>query len=139
MPTNVDDQAMARGVLESIDGERIVLKLPGTDYRVTLRVAESARGQLPAVGKRVRGTITGRALRIHPASGGGRFIEPVDGEPRIVAGSVLAIDADAHRVLVNVAVPMWLEMEPEQDFSVLHVGELVNCYVESGASFLPAS
>ncbi|MCP3904674.1 MAG: hypothetical protein GY715_13690 [Planctomycetes bacterium] len=139
MSTNVDDQALSRGVLDSVEDGRIVLRLPGTDYRVTLRVDDTDRALLPPKGKRVRGTITARALRMHPAAGGGRYIEPADGEPRIVSGTVLAIDVEAERVLVNVAVPMWLHAGSEQDFSVLSVGSLVNCYVESGATFRPAS
>ena len=39
----VDTEAIARGVLESISDDELVLSLPGTDYRLSLRpTVESA-------------------------------------------------------------------------------------------------
>lgn len=89
------------------------------------------------VGKRIKGTISARALRMHPSVGGGRFIEPVWGAPRIVAGAVMAIDEAKRRILVDVSVPMWVTAPEGQDFGVLKKGALVNFYVESGTSFRP--
>ena len=90
------------------------------------------------MGKHVRGVIDAKALRIHAAAGGGRFIEPIVGEPRIVAGAVLAVDEPGRRVLVDVAVPMWLHTDAGQDFTVFEPGGLVNGHVASGATFAPA-
>ncbi|MHC5026160.1 MAG: hypothetical protein ACYTGR_05280 [Planctomycetota bacterium] len=134
----VDTEAMARGVLESVTDDLLVLAVSGTDYRLSLRpTVEAAMIETPP-GKRIRGIIKARALRIHGAEGGGRFIEPVYGAPRIVAGTILAIDESASRVLVDVAVPMWVTWPEGQDTSILEVGKLVNFYVESGTSFTPA-
>ena len=92
--TPVETEAVARGVLADRRDDRIELTVPGTDYR--LRLTTSGAIDTP-VGKRVRGTVHARALRMHAARGGGRFIEPVVGEPRIVAGTVAAIDEPNHR------------------------------------------
>ena len=134
---SLETDAEARGVLESLDADRLVLALPGTDYRIHLTPAVPVKSVKTPTGKRIRGTIHARALRIHPAAGGGRFIEPVIGAPRIVAGTVLAIDDERNRVLVDVAVPMWVSWQEGQDTSVLQLGRLVNFYVESGTSFEP--
>ncbi len=139
MSLNVQDKAFVRGVLESILDGLIVLGIPHTEYKLHL-VPAGPPGELAAdVGKRIRGTIEARALRMHRARGGGRFIEPVWGAPRIVAGSVIGVDEARRRVLVDVSVPMWVEAPPGQDFTILRAGELVNFYVESGASFRPLS
>ena len=124
-------------MLQEIEDGHIVLRVPHTDYALRLRLANEAAA--PAeVGKRVRGVIDARALRIHAAAGGGRFIEPISGEPRIVAGVVLAVDEPARRVLVGAAVPMWLHTDEGQDFTVFEIGGLVNGHVASGTTFTPA-
>jgi hypothetical protein len=126
---------MARGVVESADAGRLVLRIPQTDYRLHL-VPTGPINVDP--GKRIKGVIHAKALRLFATQGGGKFIEPVIGEPRIVAGMVLAVDALARRVLVDVAVPMWMTLDDRQPKLEVSVGELVNCYVESGMTFTPA-
>jgi len=133
----IDPRAIARLVLESAGDDRIILSVPGTDYRLHLAPAVPAKPIATPPGKRLKGAIHARALRIHPAKGGGRFIEPIDGMPRIVAGAVLSVDAEARQAIVDVGVPMVVSMREDQDLSVLVEGELVNFYVESGATFAP--
>ena len=134
----VETDALARGILSELSDERLVLAVPGTDYQLHLVPTVKASKVKTPVGKRIKGTIEARSLRIHPARGGGRFVEPVYGAPRIVAGTVIALDEAKGRVLVNVAVPMWVSWPEGQDLGVFEVGGLVNFYVESGATFTPA-
>ena len=137
MSPEVEDQALVRAVLESKEDGRLVLTVPHTEYRLQL-VPTVPVGEVDVeVGKRITGTIHARALRMHRARGGGRFIEPVWGEPRIVAGKVISVDEARRRVLVDVSVPMWVEAPDGQDFDIVRPGELLNFYVESGASFRP--
>ena len=137
MTTDTQPGALARGVLESLTDDEIVLAIPHTAYRLHL-VPTRAAGEVDVpVGKRIRGVIEAQALRIHPARGGGRFIEPVWGAPRIVAGEVLQVDQANQRVLVDAGVPMWVTGPDEQDLSLLVEGQLVNFYVQSGATFSP--
>lgn len=114
-----------RAIVHAHEGDDVVLALPHSDYRLRLRCA----GSRPAVGARVVGRVEAEAQRLHPARGGGLFIEPVAGAPRIVAGTVRALDTAAGRVLLAGVVPMWLTVEPGQDLSVLEPGGLVNGYV----------
>ena len=90
-----------------------------------------------SVGNRIKGTSQAKGRKMQSANGGGRFIEPVYGAPRIVAGVVLAVDDESRTVLVDVAIPMRVALSDNQDLNVCQVGELVNFYVESGTSFTP--
>lgn len=132
-------QYLARGVLESLAEDKLVLSIPGTDYRLTLVPSVPVAAITTPIGRRIKGTIHAEALRMHAAAGGGRFIEPVYGQPRIVAGKVLEIDEASRQVVVDVAVPMILTTLPEQRFDIFTVGSLVNFYVKSGATFTPAT
>ncbi|MCA9294983.1 MAG: hypothetical protein KC983_00670 [Phycisphaerales bacterium] len=139
MTSEVDTQGIARGILRSVSDDEIVLSIPGTDYRLHLTPSVPAAQITAPVGRPIRGVIEAVALRIHTAEGGGRFIEPIYGAPRIVAGEVLYADEVNRRVLVDVSVPMWVSTQLGQDFSILREGELVNFYVASGTRFTPAS
>lgn len=137
MSTGVQPESLARGVLESLTGGRVVLAVGGTSYRLHLDSAVPAGEITTPVGRRIKGTIHANALRMHSARGGGRFVEPIWGAPRIVAGRVVAVDEPARRVLIDAGVPMWVTPPEGQDMSVIREGVLVNFYVESGAVFRP--
>ncbi len=127
-----DLAAVARGIVSLLPDGRISLHPAHTDYHIHLRCDAAL-----ADGKRARGVVEADALRIHPAKGGGRFIEPVSGEPRIIAGTVRAVDAAKRRVLIDAVIPMWLTATAVQDFGVIREGGLVNCHIRSGAIFRP--
>src|SRR5438552_7522459 len=137
-PMNIETDSIARGILLSLGDDRLVLGLAGTDYQLQLRPTVPASQITTPIGKRIRGTIHAQALRMFKATGGGRFIEPIIGEPRIVAGLVLAVDQANRRLLVDVAAPMWMSLATDQPADEFAQGELVNCYVESGTRFTPA-
>ncbi len=122
-------------VLDVRDG-RVTLGVPRTEYR--LDVATTSALPANAVGRRIVGRLEGRALRLHPASAGGRFIEPADGHPRIVQGSVRAVDVLTRRILIDAVVPMSLRLADDQPLEQFAPGAMVNCYVESGMRFVPA-
>ena len=99
MSTAVTDTA--RVVLDEVlpatgaQPARVRVSLPGMAYRVELVLAGDAAALAGKVGKRVNGTIRGKAQRAWHATAGGCFIEPVWGMPRIVQGRVLAVDVQA--------------------------------------------
>ena len=105
----------------------------GNAYELTF----VARGTSPAtVGDRISGHVEAEALTIHAADAGGRFIEPVQGQPRIVAGTIASIDAAGSRVLLDSVVPMTLRVRTHSDLAQCVEGGFVNCHVESGAVFV---
>ncbi len=136
--TKANMQAIVGGRVEAVTHGRLVLAVPGTAYKLDLVAAAGTAADMPVAGKRIKGTIEARALRVHTARGGGRFIEPVEGAPRIVAGSVRAVDGPSGRVLVDAVVPMWVSVPAEQEIEAFSQGDLVNFYVESGTTFTPA-
>lgn len=131
-------QEVVRAIVKSVHDRTIVLLLPGTEYELHLRAGAGCEGLQARIGKRVSGTIEAHALRMFVAQGGGRFIEPIQGEPRIIAGRVIAVDQTNRRVLVDVAAPIWMTLEEKQVADAFAVGDLVNCYLQSGATFKTA-
>ncbi len=137
MSSDTKQDALARGTLESLTDQELVLAVPHTEYKLHLVPTVPAAEFSKYVGKRIRGVIEAVALRIHPAGGGGCFIEPIWGAPRIIAAKVCSVDEANRRVLVDAGVPMWVTAPEGQDLSELHEGQLVNFYVQSGTSFSP--
>ena len=81
--TTTQSSDLIRPILRGVDGDMITVHLDHTSYEIRMHLEGAVTA---APGKRVKGSVTAEALRVHAAQGGGRFIEPVSGEPRIVAG-----------------------------------------------------
>ena len=140
VPTKAAAPDVSTLVLHAIrDGGELELGVPNTEYRLHLACeGDPARLAPHPASRRVRGTIHGRALKLSKAAGGGKFIEPLWGHPRIVQGAVLAADAAGNRLLVDLAVPAWLTLEEGQSTAEFPRGTLVNMYLASGMTFRPA-
>ena len=135
MTTKVQANEISRVVLEEIAGDKIVITVPGTNYKLQLAASGNGVSVTAEPGKRIKGIIHAKALRMHSAKAGGKFIEPVWGEPRIVSGLVLAIDESKNRLLVDVSLPMWVEVYEGQQAQQFAVGQMVNFYVQSAMEF----
>ena len=118
---------------------RVRISLPNMAYRVELVLAGDATALAGKVGKRVNGTVRGKAQRAWHATAGGSFIEPVWGMPRIVQGRVLAVDVHANAALLDLAFPAWVTLEPSQAAGGFQTGDMLNFYVESGMTFTPSA
>lgn len=127
---------ITRAVLQHMDGDKIILAVPATDYQIHLVCNGTTAAH---IGKRIQGVIHVKALRMHKASAGGSFIEPIYGHPRVVQGRVVAIDLAQNRLLCEVVVPMWVEPFDGQSASDFNVGDMVNFYAQSGATFTPVA
>ena len=134
---DVQADATVRGILEAVSDDKIVISLPHTEYRLHLVSSVPAASITTPIGKRIKGTIHARALRIFKAAGGGQFIEPLEGAPRIVAGRVAQVDAGGRRLLVDMAAPVWMTMAEDNEPGEFAPGDMVNCYVQSGTRFTP--
>ena len=134
----LESQAICRVIIKSVQDGRVEVAVPETDYLLSLcAVGNDDLGS--QVGRRQSGVIRARALRIHAAAGGGQFIEPVAGEPRILAGRLMSVDAATKTLLVRAAVPMLVHAEENHDLSAFQPGQLLTFYVESGTSFTPVA
>ena len=108
--------------------------IPGTEYRLTLD--HDGEGDPPtAIGRRTHGRIIGAALKMAKPVAGGNYIEPLDGHPRIVQGTVIATDSANHRLLVDLVVPVWVVMAERQSPSGFATGDVVMFYLKRGTRF----
>ncbi len=126
---------IVRATLLEAHPERLVLALPGTDYRLHL----SAAGPVGAkVGSVVRGRIEVHARRIDVTRAGGQFIDPVYGRPRIIQGRVVETVPESSMIVVRALVPLHVKVRPPQKPADFEIGALVNFSVDPGAVFVPA-
>lgn len=134
--TNTAPRHLATGILLEVDEGRIILGLPGTDYRLYLEVDRRISTPL---NKPITGRITTRARRVDRIPRGGRFIEPIYGRPRRLQGRITATDAQSNTITVTAGgncsfVCQLVVNQIAGDFSP---GWLVGFDVESGAAFEP--
>lgn len=123
---------IATGVLAEKSPEKLVLAVPGTDYRIQLVPA----GQVDAgVNERVSGTIRANARRVDVISAGGRYIEPVFGRPRRVQGRIIGGDPRSNTLVVLACVPVTVKLMNHQRAGKFSLGQMVSFDVEPGASF----
>jgi predicted RNA-binding protein len=130
------DASTIRAMIREVDDGRLVLAPSGNSYELSL-VPTGAIGA--EAGQRISGRIEAEALKIHPAEGGGIFIEPIMGQPRIVAGRVIEVDAEQRRVVIDSVVPMTLSLASDDDLQYCLEGRFINCHVRSGATFTPST
>jgi hypothetical protein len=122
-----------RGVLEEKSSERVVVSLPGTDYRLHLRTLNEVPTQ---TGDRIIGSIRlGAAKRFDVVKTGGRYIEPLYGEPRRIQGDIVDIDTAANTITVNAVTPIVVTVAAPQKASDFQVGQFVAGDVRSDATF----
>ena len=129
---------MVSGVVAESGLERLVLSLPGTDYRLHLVMADGVAP--PEAGSRVTGVVRARALRVDVVGAGGRYVEPVFGRPRRVQGRIVGGDPRANELHVSAGPVMVITpTAPGQKAADFLIGQLVSFDVERGASFEPVS
>ncbi len=135
MPETVMNAKQVTGVLDAVDGDVMFLRVPESSYRIQLQV--TATPATP-VGKRITGLIHVQARRIDKVGTGGRYVEPVEGRPRRVQGSVIAVDPTDRTITVNAGVPIVCRTDERQTPADFEVGDFVTMGVNAGATFTPA-
>lgn len=125
---------VVRGTLLESHPDRIVLGVPGTDYRLHLVVD---RPIVAAVGSYLCGRIEVSARRIDVTRVGGQFIDPVYGRPRIIQGRVVETGLEHPMMVVKAVVPLHVKVRPPQKPGDFEAGTMVNFSVDPGAVFVP--
>ncbi len=128
------DRSIARGVLAESDDKRIVLAIPGTDYRLELALSGALGSR---VGDKIAGTIRAQARRIDVVKSGGLFIDPVFGRPRNVQGRIIEVDTNGNTLTVNAGAPIVVKPSPRQKAADFRPAQLVHFAAEPGATFTP--
>ena len=124
-----------QGRVESVDGDTLVLRLPGTDYRIHLK---RPAGAVPAVGSKLTGWVEVDALHVHAIPAGGTFIEPVFGRPRKLQGRVLGHEGSRLLVRAGPAAFTCRLTDVRQQASDFPAGSLVNFHAGPGARLVGA-
>jgi len=124
---------ISEGVLKDAGDGTITLAKPGTNYALELVTLEPVAK--PA-GAKIRGEIRVQAARMDVIASGGKYIEPVAGPPRRVAGRIVEVDARANLVIVDVG-PFTVVCTPHplQKASKFAVDQMVTMGIRPGASF----
>lgn len=123
---------LCRGtVVESIR-QRLILSIPGTDYRLHLIPTPPVDAQ---PGDRIRGRINVRSRRIDITRQGGAFIDPVMGRPCTIQGRVASVGDEDQTLVVESAVPVLVRVAPPQKPTDFTVGMFITFAVEPGATF----
>jgi hypothetical protein len=132
IPAHPASKTLTPGSVAELAGETLVLKVPGTDYRLHLQLAS---GQpRPGIGERVDVKITLRARRVDLVGAGGRYIEPNYGRPRRIQGRVLATDAATHTLVVAAGPVVHATLtDARQNADDFPVGAMVSFDAEPGA------
>ncbi len=109
----------------------VVLAVSQSDYR--LHVVPPT-GFAPAAGEKVTASLHAQAMRVDAISAGGRYIEPVDGRPRRVQGTVLSHDPASRTITVAAGVPVVCTLtDTRQKPADFPVGTMVSFDVKRGA------
>ncbi|MFG0274322.1 MAG: hypothetical protein ACF8QF_04620 [Phycisphaerales bacterium] len=129
------DPAVVRGVVHATGDDFVVLRIPGSDYRIRLVVEQALT---TPVGEKVEGRIRVQARRMDTISAGGRYVEPVEGRPRRVQGRIIAVEEKDRSVVVSAGVPIACRLHDLQEPGDFQVDQMVTMDVLPGASFTPA-
>lgn len=124
-----------KAVVRSVGDGRIVLNPEGTSYELHLRLEGASAA---VAGAMVGGTIRVKGRKVWTVSGGGSFVTPITGEPRVIQGRVIA--AEAARLVVQAGTKVIVELPAEPTaYDLVNgpvgVGSLVNITLFPGASF----
>jgi hypothetical protein len=122
---------IVEGVVRGAGEGTVVLARAGTDYALELESSVDA-----AIGEKVRGEIRLNAAKITVIETGGKYIEPLEGTPRRVAGRIVEIDRRANLLVVD-AGPFVVVCTPGalQKAARFEAGQMVTMGVMPGASF----
>lgn len=133
-PTDPKTIPTVSGTVEEARDELIVLKLPGTDYRLHL---VPTGGVAYAVGQHVTGVVRAQAQRMDVVPAGGRYVEPVFGRPRRVQGRVTGGSVQRNEVYIKAGPGLVVTPMAPQRAGDFAVGQMVSFDVKRGATFEP--
>jgi hypothetical protein len=128
------DCSIGRFRLLEKQGRQLVLGKPGTEYQVQVTAEVEVAA---AAGDWLTGRIVTQPVRIDVISAGGRLIEPLQGRPRRVQGTVCALDQQRNALVVKAALPLVLLVPANQRLDQFQEGQMVSCDVKPGAVFEP--
>ncbi|MFG0258490.1 MAG: hypothetical protein ACF8GE_11360 [Phycisphaerales bacterium JB043] len=131
-----DNPAVSRAIVHALDDDSITLAIPGTSYRIALRPKHTVKA---TAGDTIEGVIACQAMRMDVLKSGGKFLEPIEGRPRRIAGRIVAIDERNNTVTINAGTPFTVTPHALQKASQFEIDQIVTMGVKDGATFEPVS
>jgi hypothetical protein len=113
---------MPKFIVDSVDNGVVTLKVPGSNYRNSFVVKDTA-ALVP--GARVRGNIFGPAWKIDRVELGGNYVEPLVGRPRRMQGTILAVNPATNELTVQVGYEATVKLPAKYKASDFAIGERV--------------
>ena len=112
---------MPKFVVESVAGNLISLKVPGTNYCNSFVL----KGDSPTAGSRIRGTIHAPAWKLDIVELGGNYVEPLFGRPRRMQGTILSVNPASNELTVQVGYEVTVRLPEKYRAADYHVGDRV--------------
>jgi hypothetical protein len=114
---------MPKFIVDSVQDRLVTLRVPDRNYANTFTLGGSVLAPIP--GTRVRGTIHAPAWKIDRVELGGNYVEPLLGRPRRMQGTILAVNAAANELTVQVGYEAVVKLPDRCKASDYQVGQRV--------------
>jgi hypothetical protein len=114
---------MPKFIVDKVENGQVTLKVPGFNYANSFIITGSAATLNP--GARVRGTIHAPAWKVDRVELGGNYVEPLFGRPRRMQGTILAVDAAANALRVQVGYEATVKLPAKYKAADYKVGERI--------------
>jgi hypothetical protein len=115
---------MPRFIVDKIESGLITLRVAGCNYVNTFSIAGGASAGL-VPGARVRGTILAPAWKVDCVDLGGNYVEPLAGRPRRMQGAILAVNAAANELTVQVGYEVTVKLPDKYRATDYQVGQRI--------------
>jgi hypothetical protein len=114
---------MPKFIVDSVQDHLITLRVPDRNYANTFTLAAHTPALTP--GARVRGTIHAPAWKIDRVELGGNYVEPLQGRPRRMQGTILAVNPAANELTVQVGYEAVVKLPARYKAADYQVGQRV--------------
>lgn len=130
---NTQTIAAGRVYVDEKREDEVVVRLPGTNYRLYLKPVRPVTAE---PGKRISGVIRCAGWKVDQVSPGGAYVEPVYGRPRRVQGRVIAAMPEGNAVVVEVCrTPFVCELPDRWPAEQIEPGRMIAVDVYPGSTF----
>jgi hypothetical protein len=115
---------MPKFVVDRVENGQVTLRVPGLNYANTFAPAGEFPGGL-VCGARVRGTIHAPAWKVDRVELGGNYVEPLAGRARRMQGTILAVNAAANELTVQVGYEAVVRLPDRYKAGEFQVGQRI--------------
>ena len=128
---------MPKFIVAQIESGLITLRANGCNYVNTFAIAGTPPPTL-LPGARVRGTILAPAWKVDRVELGGNYVEPLAGRPRRMQGAILAVNAAANELTVQVGYEVTVKLPVKYRASDYEIGQRIGWDNLEIPTFTPA-